>query len=94
MEIIQCMTLNGSTLTILAQQGAEAANLIVAEKSADVPWRAPSVGGNDRARCARSEAASLTSPNHRLSEHDARRFITLFFPLSVLMVPKKHRGPQ
>jgi hypothetical protein len=82
MEIIQRMTPDGSPLTILAQQGAEAANLIVVEKSADVPWRAPSVGGNDRARHARSEATSLTSPNH----------ITLFFPLSVLMVPKKHRG--
>jgi hypothetical protein len=88
MEIIQRMTPDGSPLTILAQQGAEATNLIVAEKSADVPWRAPSVGCNDRARRARNEALSLASPNHRLSEHDARRRITLFFPLSVLMVPK------
>jgi hypothetical protein len=52
METIQRMASDGSPLAVLAQQGAEAANLIVAEKSADVPQRKPSVSGNDRARCA------------------------------------------
>jgi hypothetical protein len=36
METIQCMAPNGSPLALLTQQGAEAANLIVAEKSAGV----------------------------------------------------------
>jgi hypothetical protein len=66
------MALDGSPLAALAQQGAEAANLIVTEKSAGVPRREPSVGGNDHTRHARSEATSLASPNHHLSEleHD------------------------
>jgi hypothetical protein len=38
-----------SPLVLLAQQGAEAANLIVAEKSTGVPRGEPSVGRNDRA---------------------------------------------
>jgi hypothetical protein len=50
METIQCIALDGSPLAILAQQGAEAVNLIVTEKSASVPRREPSVSGNDRAR--------------------------------------------
>jgi hypothetical protein len=70
------MAPNGSPLATLAQQGAEAANLIIIEKSADVPQREPSIDDNDRARHARSEAASSASPNHRLSEHDARQQIT------------------
>jgi hypothetical protein len=37
METIQHMAPDGSPLALLAQQGAEAANLIVAEKSASVP---------------------------------------------------------
>jgi hypothetical protein len=49
MDIIQCMAPDGSPLTLLAQQGAEAANLVVAEKSAGVPRGEPSVGRNDRA---------------------------------------------
>jgi hypothetical protein len=52
------------------------ANLVVTEKLAGVPQREPSVGDNDQARRARSEAMSSTSPNHRLSEHDAQRRIT------------------
>jgi hypothetical protein len=76
METIQYMAPDDSPLAILAQQEAEAANFIVAEKSAGVPRREPSVGGNDRVRRARSEAASSASPNHRLFEHDARRRIT------------------
>jgi hypothetical protein len=37
METIQRMTPDGSPLALLAQQGAEAANLMVAEKLAGVP---------------------------------------------------------
>jgi hypothetical protein len=70
------MAPNGSPLATLAQQGAEAANLIIVEKSADVPQREPSIDDNDRARHARSEVASSASPNHHLSEHDARQQIT------------------
>jgi hypothetical protein len=70
------MTPDGSPLALLAQQGAEVANLIVAEKSAGVPRREPSVGHNDRARRAQSEAASSASPNQYLVENDARRCIT------------------
>jgi hypothetical protein len=76
METIQCMARDGSPLAVLAQQGAEAANLIITEKSSSVPRREPSVSDNDRARHARSEVASSASPNHRLSEHDARWRIT------------------
>jgi hypothetical protein len=76
METIQRMASDGSPLAVLAQQGAEAANLIIIEKSASVPRREPSVSNNDRARHARSEDVSSASPNCRLSEHDARRCIT------------------
>jgi hypothetical protein len=64
------MSPDGSPLAVLAQQGAEAANLIITEKSAGVPRREPLVGDNDRARRAQSEAASLASPNYHLYEHD------------------------
>jgi hypothetical protein len=37
METIQCMAPDGSPLVVLTQQGAEAANLIIIEKVADVP---------------------------------------------------------
>jgi hypothetical protein len=70
------MAPDGSPLAVLAQQGREATNLIAAEKSVGVPRRESSFGGNDQARCARSEAASSASPNRRLSEHDVRRSIT------------------
>jgi hypothetical protein len=70
MEIIQRMVPDGSALAVLAQQRAEAANLVVAEKSIGVPHREPFIGDNDRASRARSEAASSVSPNHCLSEHD------------------------
>jgi hypothetical protein len=76
METIQRMALDGSPLAVLAKQGVEAANLIIVKKSAGVPQRKPSVGGNDQASHAQSEAASSTSPNHHMSEHDARRCIT------------------
>jgi hypothetical protein len=76
METIQRMTPDGSPLALLAQQEAEVANLIVAEKSAGVPQKEPSVGHNDRARCARTEATSSTSPNRYLAENDVHRRIT------------------
>jgi hypothetical protein len=76
METIQRMVPDGSPIAVLTQQGAETANLIVAEKSAGVPQREPSVGSNDRTRRVRSEAASSASPNHCLSKHDAQRCIT------------------
>jgi hypothetical protein len=49
METIQHMAPNGSPLALLAQQGAEAVNLIVAKKSVGVPRGEPSAGHNDRA---------------------------------------------
>jgi hypothetical protein len=52
METIQRIAPDGSPLTVLAQQGADAANLIITEKSVDVPRREPSVGGNEWAWCA------------------------------------------
>jgi hypothetical protein len=76
METIQCMTPDGSPLALLAWQGAEASNLIVAEKSASGPRREPSAGHNDQARHAQSEAASSASPNRHLAENDARQCIT------------------
>jgi hypothetical protein len=76
METIQRMSPDGSPLALLAQQGAEAVNLVVAEKSAGVPRGEPSVGRNDRAGRARSEATSSASPRRHLSERDARRRIT------------------
>jgi hypothetical protein len=72
METIQWMAPDGSTLALLTQQGAEATNLVVAEKSTDVPRREPSGGHNDRARRDRSEIASSFSPNRRLAGNDAR----------------------
>jgi hypothetical protein len=76
METIQCMAPNGSPLALLAQEGAEAANLIVAEKSASGPRREPSAGHNDQARHAQSEAPSSASPNQHLAENDAHWRIT------------------
>jgi hypothetical protein len=70
------MAPDGSPLALLAQQGAEAANLVIAEKLTGVPRREPSGGHNDRARRARSEVASSFSPNRRLAKNDARQRIT------------------
>jgi hypothetical protein len=72
METIQRMAPDGSPLALLAQQGAEAVNLVVAEKSTGVPRREPSGGHNDRARRARIEVAFSFSPNRRLAGNDAR----------------------
>jgi hypothetical protein len=76
METIQRVTPNGSPLALLAQQGAEAANLIVAEKSTSGSRGEPSAGHNDRARRARSEVASSASPNRHLAENNAHQRIT------------------
>jgi hypothetical protein len=76
METIQRMAPDGSSLALLAQQRPEATNHIIAEKLVGVPQREPSIGHNDRARRARSEAASSTSPNRYLAENDACRRIT------------------
>jgi hypothetical protein len=51
-------------------------NLVVAEKSADVPRGEPSVGRNDRVGRAQSEVVSSASPRRHLSERNARRRIT------------------
>jgi hypothetical protein len=54
MDTIQRMAPEGSPLVALAQQGAEAANYIIAERSVGNPRREPSVDNrsNDRARRA------------------------------------------
>jgi hypothetical protein len=75
MKTIQCMVPDGSPLALLAQQGAEAANLIVVEKSAGVPRGEPSAGCNNQAGRAQSEAASSAKTNRHLSEHNAHRRI-------------------
>jgi hypothetical protein len=49
METIQRMAPDGSSHTVLAQQGAEVVNLVVTEKSIGVSRREPSIGDNDRA---------------------------------------------
>jgi hypothetical protein len=72
METIQRMAPDGSPLALLPQQGAEAANLVVAEKLTGVPRREPSGGHNDRARRARSEVTSSFSPNRCLARNNAR----------------------
>jgi hypothetical protein len=76
METIQRMAPDGSPLALLAQQGAEAVNLVVTKKSIGVSRREPSGGHNDRARRARSEVASSFSPNRRLAGNDMQRRIT------------------
>jgi hypothetical protein len=76
METIQRMVPDCSPLAVLTQQGVEAANLVIIENSVGIPHREPSVGDNDQGGHARSEAVSSASPNHHLSEHDARRCIT------------------
>jgi hypothetical protein len=76
MKTIQRMAPDGSPLALLAQQGTKAVNHVVAEKSASGPQREPSTGHNDRARHARSDAASSASPNWHLAEKDVRRCIT------------------
>jgi hypothetical protein len=49
METIQRMAPDGSPLALLAQQEAEAVNLVVAEKSAGIPRGEQTTGHNDQA---------------------------------------------
>jgi hypothetical protein len=78
MESIRPMTPEGSPFVALAQQGAEAANHVIAERSTDNPRREPPVDNRsyDRAKRARSEVASSASGNHRLADNDVHRWIT------------------
>jgi hypothetical protein len=78
MESIQRMTPKGSPLITLARQGAEAANYVIAERSADNPRGEPSVGNrsHDQVKRARSEAVSSASDNHRLADNNVHRQIT------------------
>jgi hypothetical protein len=75
MESIQRMAPEGSPLVDLAQQGAEAANFIIVQRSIGNPRGEPSVDNRsiDRVKRARSEAAASTSGNHRLADNDAHR---------------------
>jgi hypothetical protein len=52
METIQRMAPDGSPFVVLAQQGVEVVNLIIAEKSAGIPRREPPAGNNDWVRRA------------------------------------------
>jgi hypothetical protein len=72
------MAPEGSPLVALAQQGAEVANYVIAQRPACNPRGEPSVGNrsNDRVNRARSEAASLSSGNRHLADNDARQQIT------------------
>jgi hypothetical protein len=78
MESIQWMTSEDSPLIALAQQGAEVANVIVAQRSTGNTRGESSVGNqsNDRGKRARSETASSASGNHCLADNDARRRFT------------------
>jgi hypothetical protein len=78
MESIQWMTLEGSPLIALAQQGAEVANVVVAQRSVDNPQGEPSIGNrsNDWGKRARSKVATSISDNHRLADNDTWRWIT------------------
>jgi hypothetical protein len=77
-ESIQWMTPEGSSLVALAQQGVEAANFVIAQRSADNLGGEPFVDNrsNDRAKRAQSETASSASGNRRLANNDVCRWIT------------------
>jgi hypothetical protein len=77
-ESIRCMAPESSPLVALAQQEAEAANYVIAERSDDNPRREPFVDNrsNDWARRAQSEAATSASSNCCLGDNDARWWIT------------------
>jgi hypothetical protein len=67
-----------SPLVALAQQGAEAANVVIAQRSVGNPQGEPSVGNrsNDRGKRAQSEAVASVSGNRHLADNDVRRWIT------------------
>jgi hypothetical protein len=74
MESIQRMAPEGSPLLALAQQGAKAANHVVAvEQSVGNHQGEPSIDNRSygRAKRVRSEVASLASGNRRLADNDA-----------------------
>jgi hypothetical protein len=76
MESIQrTSTPFSSPLVALAQQGAEVANIVVAQRSVSNPRGEPSVDNrsNDRGKRARSEALASASGNRRLADNDTRR---------------------
>jgi hypothetical protein len=68
----------GSPLVALAQQEAEVANIVVAQRSINNPRGEPSVDNrsNDRGKRARSEALASASGNRRLADNDTRMQIT------------------
>jgi hypothetical protein len=72
------MAPEASPLVSLAQQGAEAANYIIAERLVGNPRRDSSADNrsNNWMRRAQSEAASLASNNCHLADNDAQRRIT------------------
>jgi hypothetical protein len=70
MESIQPMACEASPHVAMAQQGAEATYLVIAERLVGNPRREPSIS-NDPVRQARSEATSLASGNRRLPNNDA-----------------------
>jgi hypothetical protein len=74
MESIQQMTLEGSPLITLAQQGSDVANVIIAQGSIDNPRGESSVdnGSNNQGKRAQSEAISSASDNRRLADNNAR----------------------
>jgi hypothetical protein len=78
MESIQQMTPECSPLIALAQQGAEVANVVVAQRSAGNPRGEPFISNrsNDQGKRAQSEAATSTSGNRRLADNDAQWRIT------------------
>jgi hypothetical protein len=71
METIQQMAPDGSPLALLAQQGAEAANLVIAEKSTGVPRREPS--GCPNRRLARNDARRRITQNRNVREYSRDR---------------------
>jgi hypothetical protein len=76
MESIQRMVPECSSLIALAQQGAELAGQVIAvERSVGNHLGDPSVGNrsDDRAKHARSEAASSASGNRRVANNDVCR---------------------
>jgi hypothetical protein len=72
------MVSEGCPLVALAQQRVEAANHVIAERSVGNSRREPSIGNrsHDRARRARSEAASSAIGNNLLVDNDVRQWIT------------------
>jgi hypothetical protein len=87
METIQRMAPDGSPLALLAQHGAEAANLVIAEKSAGVPRREPSGGHNDRARRAQVKShlpSALTGASLEMTRGDASPRTAMFGSTAVI----------